>query len=305
MKQSARGGRFTAKNMPAARCLSVKNNNAKAPHNKNKLLLKILTPEKESPAKRPESPFSKSLLGMRENANQVHDDLRIAVKEKAALGPVLLEKPMSMKRILIADDHSAIRNGVKLILSNEFSEVKFGEATSGADVLRKAKEENWDVIILDMDMPGRNGLEVLKQMKDEGLKIPVLMFSMHSETQIAVRALKAGAFGYLSKDTADTDLVTAIQQILSGRKFITPGVAEQLASHLENPLDKAPHELLSDREYQTLLLFAKGKTVSEIAEELSLSVPTISTYRTRILEKTGMKTTAELVSYVHRNGLVQ
>src|ERR1051326_1075150 len=142
---------------------------------------------------------------------------------------------------------------------------------SGAEVLKKVKEDKWHVLILDMDMPGRNGLEVLRQLKDENNTVPVLMFSMHPEEQIAIRALRAGASGYLSKDTADTELVNAVRLIFSGRKYITPSIAEQLAMQLENPENKAPHELLSDREYQTLLLFAKGKTVSEIAEELSLS----------------------------------
>ena len=209
-----------------------------------------------------------------------------------------------MKKILIADDHSAIRNGVKLILSNEFADVEFGEAVNASEVFKHVNNKKWDVIILDMDMPGRNGLEVIKQLKDDKANIPILMFSMHPEGQIAVRALKAGASGYLSKDTADTELVKAIQLIFSGRKYITPLLAELLADQLENPQDKAPHELLSDREYQTMLLIATGKTVSQIAEELSLSVATISTYRARILEKTGMKTSAELTSYAIRNNLV-
>lgn len=209
-----------------------------------------------------------------------------------------------MKRILIADDHSVIRNGVKQILSSEFSAVEFGDAANSIEVFQKIKEKKWDILILDMDMPGRNGLEVLKQLKDEKTNIPVLMFSMHPEEQIAIRALKSGASGYLSKDSASAELANAIHQILSGRKYITPSLAEQLAAQIENPLDKAPHELLSDREYETLLLFAKGKTVSQIAEELSLSVPTISTYRARILEKMGMKTNAELASYAIRNNLV-
>lgn len=209
-----------------------------------------------------------------------------------------------MKRILIADDHPAIRNGVKLILKNEFSEVEFGEASSGTEVTKILKDKKWDILILDMDMPGRNGLEVLKQLKDEGSKIPVLMFSMHPEEQVAVRAFRSGAMGYLSKDAAGNELANAINTILTGRKYITPRIAEQLIIQLQNPDNKAPHEHLSDREYQTLLLFAKGKTVSEIAEELSLSVHTISTFRARVLEKMGMKTTAEAVSYAIKNNLV-
>jgi DNA-binding NarL/FixJ family response regulator len=209
-----------------------------------------------------------------------------------------------MKKILLVDDHSVIRNGVKQILLREFTQVEFGEAANGIEAFRLIREKNWDIIILDMDMPGRNGLEVLKQLKDENTKIPVLMFSLHPEEQIAIRALKSGAAGYLGKNSADTELLKAVQQILSGKKYITPSLAEQLANQIENPQDKAPHEFLSDREYQTLLLFANGKTVSEIADELLLSVPTISTYRVRILEKMNMKTNAELVSYAIRNNLV-
>ncbi len=208
-----------------------------------------------------------------------------------------------MKKFLVADDHSVIRNGVKLILSNEFGEFEFGEAVNGIEVLKKIKEKDWDLLILDMDMPGRNGLEVLKQLKDERCAVPVLMFSMHPEEQIAVRALKGGAFGYLSKNTVDSELINAVNLILSGKKYITHTTAELLAEQLENPHNKDPHQLLSDREYQTLLLFAKGKTVSQIAEELSLSIATISTFRARILEKMNMKTTAQLVTYAVKNNL--
>ena len=209
-----------------------------------------------------------------------------------------------MKKILIADDHSATRKGVKLILSKEFSEVEFGEASSAADVFIKIKEKKWDIIILDMEMPGRSGLEVCRQLKDEQIKIPVLLFSEQPESQTGIRAFKAGACGYLSKEAADTELQMAVQQILSGRKYITSSLAEMLATHLENPQNKLPHELLSDREYQTLLLIANGKTISQIAKDLCLSVPTISTFRHRILEKMVMKTSAELTSYAIRNNLV-
>lgn len=208
-----------------------------------------------------------------------------------------------MKKFLIADDHPSMRDGVKQILTKQFSEVEFGEAANAIEVFKKIKEIKWDAIILDMDMPGRNGLEVLKQLKDEGNKIPVLMFSMHPQEQVAIRAIKAGASGYLSKDVASAELANAIDTILTGRRYITPSVAEQLATYLENPENKPPHELLSNREYQTLLLMAKGKTISEIADELSLSTPTISTFRARILEKMNMKTNAELVTYAIRNNL--
>lgn len=209
-----------------------------------------------------------------------------------------------MKHILICDDHPAIRKGIKLILESEFSLAEVSEASSASEVLKKINEKKWDILILDVDMPGRNGLDVLKQLKDDGVKTPVLVFSMHPEELIAIRAIKLGASGYLSKDTADEELVKAINHIMLGKKYITASLAEQLATQIENPTNKAPHELLSDREYQTLLLIAKGKTISKIAEELSLGIPTISTYRSRILEKTGMKTSAELTTYAIRNNLV-
>ena len=209
-----------------------------------------------------------------------------------------------MKKILIADDHAAIRNGVRLILTNEFIEVEFRDATNAADVFKAVKEKEWDLLILDMDMPGRNGLEVLKQLKDDGNKMPVLVFSMHAEELIALRAMKAGARGYLSKDSASEELAKAAHHILSGKKYITATLAEQLAALLENPTNNSPHELLSDREYQTLLLITSGKTVSQIAEELSLSIPTISTYRARILEKMNLKNSAELTHYAVTNHLI-
>lgn len=211
---------------------------------------------------------------------------------------------MEPKRILIADDHSAIRNGLKHILVNEFSNIEFGYATHSGEVFQIVKEQPWDVIILDIDMPGRNGLDILKQLKDEQINIPVLVFSFHREEQIAIRALKSGAFGYLAKDAADTELVKAINTILAGKKYISSLVSEQLLSQLGNPGNKFPHELLSDREYQTLLFIASGKTVTEIAEELSLSHPTISTYRARILQKMNMKNNAELAKYAIRHNLV-
>ncbi len=209
-----------------------------------------------------------------------------------------------MIKILIADDHATIRKGVKLILSNEFPEAKFGEAINTVEVFKKIKEDTWDLLIMDMDMPGRNGLDALKQLKDEKQEIKTLIFSMHPEEQIAIRALKAGAYGYLAKDADDGELAKAVHIILAGKKFVTAQVAEQIAGQLENPTNKAPHELLSDREYQTLLLIAAGKTISQIANELSLSVPTVSTYRARILEKMNLKTSAELTYYTISNHLI-
>jgi DNA-binding NarL/FixJ family response regulator len=207
-------------------------------------------------------------------------------------------------KILIADDHSAIRVGVKQICSTEFPFVKFGEAVNYAEVFQRLKEHDWDILILDIDLPGRNGLDILTQIKAEKLKIPVLMFSFHSEEQIALRAMKLGAAGYLSKDAADLELVKAINQIIKGKKYISQSLSEKLLSLLDDKSNKEPHELLSDREYQTLLLIASGKTVSEIAGILCLSTPTISTYRARILEKMKMKNNAALTTYAITQKLV-
>jgi DNA-binding NarL/FixJ family response regulator len=175
--------------------------------------------------------------------------------------------------------------------------MQFAEAVNYAQVFQKLKETDWDILILDVDLPGRNGLDILKQIKTDKIKVPVLMFSFHIEEQIALRALKIGAAGYLSKDAADMELIKAINQILNGKKYVSESISEKLLLLYEKGTEKEFHELLSDREYQTLLLIASGKTVSEIAEILSLSKPTISTYRARILEKMKMKNNAELTTY--------
>jgi DNA-binding NarL/FixJ family response regulator len=208
------------------------------------------------------------------------------------------------KKILIADDHSAIRIGVKQICSSEFPLVQFGEAVNYAEVFQKLNESEWDILILDIDLPGRNGLDILKQIKAEKSKVPVLMFSFHSEEQIALRALKLGASGYLSKEAADMELIKAINKILDGKKYVSQALSEQFLEMLDNNSEKEPHELLSEREYQTLLLIASGKTVSEIAEILFLSTPTVSTYRARILEKMRLKNNAELTTYAITQKLV-
>lgn len=208
------------------------------------------------------------------------------------------------QKILIADDHSAIRIGVKQICNTEFAAPVFGEAINYAEVFQQLKQHDWDILILDIDLPGRNGLEILKQIKAEKIMVPVLIFSFHSEEQIALRALKTGASGYLSKDVADTELVKAMHKIMSGKKYISPELSEKLLDAIGDNSQKEPHELLSDREYQTLLLIASGKTVTEIAELLSLSSPTVSTYRARILEKMKMKNNAELTTYAISQKLV-
>jgi two-component system invasion response regulator UvrY len=208
------------------------------------------------------------------------------------------------KKILIADDHSAIRIGVKQICTNEFPSVQFGEAVNYAEVFQKLKENEWDILILDIDLPGRNGLDILKQIKAEKIKVPVLMFSFHSEEQIALRALKIGASGYLSKEAADMELIKAVNKIMEGKKYISQSLSEKFLEMMDDNSMKEPHELLSDREYQTLLFIASGKTVSEIADILSLSTPTISTYRARILEKMKLKNNAELTTYAISQKLV-
>jgi two-component system invasion response regulator UvrY len=208
------------------------------------------------------------------------------------------------KKILIADDHSAIRIGVKHICTNEFPLVQFGEAVNYAEVFQKLKESEWDILILDIDLPGRNGLDILKQIKAEKISVPVLMFSFHSEEQIALRALKIGASGYLSKEAADMELIKAINKIIEGKKYISQLLSEKFLEMMDDNSMKEPHELLSDREYQTLLFIASGKTVSEIADILSLSTPTISTYRARILEKMKLKNNAELTTYAISQKLV-
>lgn len=211
---------------------------------------------------------------------------------------------MKGKKILIADDHPAVRTGVKQILSGEFPHYEFGEATNSQEVFHLIASETWDLMILDINLPGRNGIEILNEMKSNAIKLPALVFSMYSEAQVAVRALRSGAFGFLSKDSTDKELITAVRQILEGHKYITLPVAELLVSTIGNPSHREPHELLSDREFQTMLMIASGKTISQIAEDLSLSISTINTYRSRIIEKMNLKNNAEIMSYALRHQLI-
>lgn len=207
-------------------------------------------------------------------------------------------------RILIADDHAAIRIGLKHILITEYgNSLQFTEAVSAEETIRITAEGKWDLIILDINLPGRNGLDVLRQFKNAGNKTPVLVFTFHQDEQFAVRAFKAGADGFLTKGASDTEIIKAIRQVLGGRKYLPLSVAEFMASQLEGQQYAMPHERLSDREYQTLIMIGSGKAVSQIAKELSLGVPTISTYRARILEKMNMKTNADLTRYVIENKL--
>lgn len=207
--------------------------------------------------------------------------------------------------VLIADDHAIVRQGLKQILSETADLVVAGEADDGADALRLARQQPWDVFLLDVTMPNRNGIDTLKQLKKEFPRLPVLILSMHPEEQYAVRAIKSGAAGYLTKQSAPELLVTAIRQVSAGKRFISPSLAEQLANALTDDGDKLPHERVSDREYQVLVRIAAGKTLTQIAEELNLSVKTVSEYRKRLLEKMRLDTTADLIRYGLENGLVQ
>ena len=208
-------------------------------------------------------------------------------------------------RILIVDDHAIVREGLKQILSDDEKLVVQGEAETAAEAIRLTREKDFDLVLLDISLPDRNGLELLEVLKKAHPKLSVLMLSMYRETQYAVRAIKSGASGYLNKQSAPDQLVSAIKQVVTGRKYITPSVAEALALEISVGKDTLPHESLSNREFQTLCLLASGKPVSAIADKLSLSVKTVSMYRTRLLEKMHLKNNAELTHYAIRHGLVE
>lgn len=209
-----------------------------------------------------------------------------------------------MIRVIIADDHPIIRHGLREILGEASGFEVVGEARNAAQVVEQVRSSNPDVVLLDITMPGRSGLEALKDIRIEKPELPVLMLSIHPEDQYAVRALKAGASGYLTKESAPEELVNAIQKVVGGGKYVTASLAERLASEIGGKTGAAPHEVLSDREYQVLCEIGRGKTVSQIAQEMSLSVKTVSTYRTRILEKLGFEHTADLIRYALEHSLV-
>lgn len=207
-------------------------------------------------------------------------------------------------QIIIADDHAVVRKGLKQILLDEMIDAHISEAGSAEQLLEMMRQQKFDLVVSDISMPGRSGIDLLKQLHIDYPTLPVLILSMHPETQYAVRALKAGAAGYLTKDTASEEFVKAVQQILNGRKYISPMLAELLADNVSGIITETSHEILSDREFEVLKLIAKGKSISEIGELLSVSVNTVSTYRSRTLEKMKLQTNADLTWYAIENKLI-
>ena len=210
-----------------------------------------------------------------------------------------------MIRIIIADDHAIVRQGLRQMLAGMNDMELVGEARDAAELLELFRKQSCDVVVLDVSMPGRSGLEVLEELRSEHPHVAFLMLTMHPQGQYAVRALKAGAAGYLTKDSAPAELITAIRRVAAGGKYITAALAETLADYLGSKTDKPPHESLSDREFEVLRRIGAGKTVSEIAEELFLSPNTISTYRARLLEKLNLRNNAELIHYAITNRLIE
>jgi DNA-binding NarL/FixJ family response regulator len=207
-------------------------------------------------------------------------------------------------RILLVDDHAVVRQGVRRLLLDHNIAYEVAEADNGAQALSSFDKAPFDMVLLDISLPDMNGVEVLKRMKRKAPRLPVMMFSMYREDQYAVRALKAGASGYLSKTVAAEQMMEAVQQVAAGRKYVSPAMAEALADYVSFDGDKLPHEKLSDREYQTLCMLASGKRLTDIAKTLSLSVKTVSVYRSRLLEKMKLSNNAELTFYVMSNHLV-
>lgn len=212
---------------------------------------------------------------------------------------------MSDRKFLIADDHEVVRNGLRQMLEDEYPGSKVTEASHGAEALDAVIREEWDLVIMDVNMPGRGGIEVLADMKKVRSKQPVLILSMFSESEYAVRALKAGAAGYVQKSAVTRELLDAVSRVLAGGRYITPSLGELLASGIARDTMATPHETLSDREYEVMKLIAVGKSVKEIAGDLALSEKTVFTYRSRLLAKLGLSGDVEIARYALRHGLVE
>jgi len=208
-------------------------------------------------------------------------------------------------KIVVVDDHAVVRRGLIQILESMQEVNSISEASSGNELIELLKKDEYDLVVLDITMPGKSGLDVLKEVKAIRQNVSVLILSIHPEEQYAVRALKAGAAGYITKDSAPEELVTAVQRIMEGRKYISQSLAEKLADSYDISSSKLPHEKLSDREFEVFKMIASGNTVSSIAETLFLSVKTISTYQSRIYEKTGLKSRSEITLYAIKNGLIE
>lgn len=209
-----------------------------------------------------------------------------------------------MLRVLIADDHPVVRQGVKQILTEELELQQFGEARNAKEVLENVSRKKWDILILDINLPDMNGLEILRQLKKVHPDLPVLVLTVFDEDQIAIRVLKAGASGFVTKETMPNELIAAVKKIHSGGRYVSPSLAEKLVFNIYSEDEKPVHHRLSNREYQVICLIAAGKSVKQIAEELYLSIQTIRTYRTRILEKMEMSTDADLIHYAIQHGLI-
>lgn len=207
-------------------------------------------------------------------------------------------------KILIADDHTLIRDGLINTISKRMADVAFGEASSGVEVLKEVLHQKWDLLILDINMPGRDGLDVLKELKSLQPELPVIVLSMYPENQFAVRTLKIGASAYLTKETSSEELLIAINTVLKGQKYITSSITRILTEEITGKSAKPTHETLSNREFQVFKLIASGKNISGIGLELSLSVKTISVYRANILEKLALKNNAEITNYAFKNNLI-
>jgi len=208
-----------------------------------------------------------------------------------------------MARIIIVDDHPIFRSGLKQIIDDEYDLEVIGEAGDASQLYKMLAEKKWDIIILDISLPGENGIDILKELKYRYKKVSVLFLSNHPESQYGIRALKAGAAGYMTKESAPRNVVEAIRKIVAGGRYISPAMGEKLANGLNVDIIKSAHETLSDREFQVMCLLGSGKTVKEIATELLLSMQTVSTYRSRILLKMDLTSTAEIIRYVIENHL--